>query len=439
MKSDSTTRNNLCNRLKRCKFPKFYQSILPILLIRSYSVFILLTSWLYPSLPHFIIYTISHGLTLLLIIYASIPPPLPPTAPTPEYYCTDCNLSVTVDTKHCNKCKRCVEHFDHHCLWLGVCIGRDNYRLFVGLCLWTIALCLYSIVYQCAVSLPHVPTGFRDEAFPRRVPKWAVWLIVISNIILDLLITIIVSQLMIFHAYLNYKGLSTYQFIMSKRVSPKPVSSTSINSISTAQINPVATHNKLLTNPNSISENNLVGPTSTRDALDSRFSNQNLGVKPIEPSKEIADSQRQGSLQKQPASPEQSPKLSGRDQPRSTLQNPLSKDSTINSPPTHPKGIAIHVGVKPSTTVHSRQPSEGEGSGQKKVSSRSSRPDHEMRDKELPSVSRRLTENFHGRENNEVSRTNVNAKAYEEEQIGTDNEAIDHKEMISGRKEAQHS
>jgi hypothetical protein len=39
-------------------------------------------------------------------------------------------------------CDNCIEHFDHHCSFLGTCIGRFNYKYFIGfLC----SICLFMI------------------------------------------------------------------------------------------------------------------------------------------------------------------------------------------------------------------------------------------------------------------------------------------------------
>ena len=32
---------------------------------------------------------------------------------------------------HCPDCNVCVEGYDHHCPWMGICIGKRNYKKFM--------------------------------------------------------------------------------------------------------------------------------------------------------------------------------------------------------------------------------------------------------------------------------------------------------------------
>jgi hypothetical protein len=44
--------------------------------------------------------------------------------------CGQCRLQVGRGSVHCPVCARCVKGYDHHCPWVGKCIGQNNLLLF---------------------------------------------------------------------------------------------------------------------------------------------------------------------------------------------------------------------------------------------------------------------------------------------------------------------
>ena len=47
-------------------------------------------------------------------------------------YCDTCNIfRPPTRCSHCYTCEACVMGFDHHCVWLGTCIGARNYSPFI--------------------------------------------------------------------------------------------------------------------------------------------------------------------------------------------------------------------------------------------------------------------------------------------------------------------
>ena len=63
------------------------------------------------------------------------------------YQCTLCNSIIYRDnefiTYHCHYCNICVEKFDHHCNFVGKCIGKNNATIFR---LWLFSIPCYILV-----------------------------------------------------------------------------------------------------------------------------------------------------------------------------------------------------------------------------------------------------------------------------------------------------
>ena len=64
----------------------------------------------------------------------------PPPAEDAVNYCYLCEVNVLRRSKHCRRCNKCVDVFDHHCPWLNTCVGARNYRHFLMLLVATFSL-----------------------------------------------------------------------------------------------------------------------------------------------------------------------------------------------------------------------------------------------------------------------------------------------------------
>lgn len=130
-------------------------------------------------------------------------------------WCTTCNIYRPPRCTHCSVCENCIERFDHHCPWLGNCIGKRNYWLFFSFVSTTGALNV-TVLGTAVGQLAIVAQEFKDmgkgggDAFVQamREEPLGVALAVYSAAIVWFTV-----GLCLYHSYLICTNQTTYEQI----------------------------------------------------------------------------------------------------------------------------------------------------------------------------------------------------------------------------------
>lgn len=67
--------------------------------------------------------------------------------------CSECGCRRWIRMKHCYRCRKCVHKYDHHCLFLDMCIGEFNQKYYI-LFLWTYLCNLLAVSQEILSWLP---------------------------------------------------------------------------------------------------------------------------------------------------------------------------------------------------------------------------------------------------------------------------------------------
>ena len=127
-------------------------------------------------------------------------------------YCPTCDIFKPPRTSHCSKCNNCVQKFDHHCLWLGTCVGQRNYKFFYLLILCLMINAIYDFII-CVYLLIHEIKKQKD------VNATFLKLIISSSLIIIYIVLFVIlflGKLFFLHTYLWFHNMTFYEYYKKK-------------------------------------------------------------------------------------------------------------------------------------------------------------------------------------------------------------------------------
>ncbi|XP_052195377.1 protein S-acyltransferase 10 isoform X2 [Diospyros lotus] len=120
--------------------------------------------------------------------------------------CSYCNVLPPPRARHCHDCDKCVLEFDHHCVWLGTCVGQGNHCRFwwyifeeTGLCTWTGIL--YITYLKVNIS-----------------KAWWIDVIMIFLLVTLSMCFVFLLLLVLFHSFLVLTNQTTYELARRRRI-----------------------------------------------------------------------------------------------------------------------------------------------------------------------------------------------------------------------------
>lgn len=147
-------------------------------------------------------------------------------------YCLSCKIYSGLllrppRASHCSDCGLCVEKFDHHCPWVGNCIGKKNYRIYLGFLYSTSGAIIFNLIFTVleirAVALNIMEDNEDgDRVFYKILESsgGSVLYLLYSAIVITMQMMWFVLFLTTFHSYLIMNNLTTHEYL--KKIWKKP-------------------------------------------------------------------------------------------------------------------------------------------------------------------------------------------------------------------------
>ena len=128
-----------------------------------------------------------------------------------EYkYCTICHIEQPLRCKHCKHCDQCIATHDHHCPWIGNCVGERNRFTFF----WFIQFQFIQIVIGLLICIEI--TLIKKQDNDQLTDGMQVLILFIFLVCIGF--TLFVLPLVFFHTFLMCKNLTSWEFMSWMRI-----------------------------------------------------------------------------------------------------------------------------------------------------------------------------------------------------------------------------
>lgn len=132
--------------------------------------------------------------------------------------CRKCPYRRPERAHHCSVCRRCVLRMDHHCPWVGNCIGIKNHKYFILMGFWG-AVAAFTYLLQCYTELKMlVSVGKSSHDMANLTPRSKAMFGIVGVVLCSFSVSL--SGLTAMHLYLmsvnrttlesGYSGLNVY-------------------------------------------------------------------------------------------------------------------------------------------------------------------------------------------------------------------------------------